>query len=93
MDKEVLVMNTNYDIAEMPNIRLSSGKVKNRDVDSTAINNDGIQLERQQIREKIHEAVMMDLAEVQNFLFMLIGAEVKVKPENHHSGSLINRLV
>ncbi len=86
-------MNTNFDIAEMPNIRLSSGKVKNMDVDSNTANNEGIQLERQQIREKIHEAVMMDLAEVQNFLFMLIGAEVKVKPENNHSGSLINRLV
>ena len=86
-------MNTNYDIAEMPKIRLSSGKVKNKDVDSTAVNNEGIQHEKQQIREKIHEAVMMDLAEVQNFLFMLIGAEVKVKPENNNSGSLINRLV
>ena len=86
-------MNTNYDIAEMPNIRLSFGKVKNRDVDSTAATNEGNQLEKQQIKEKIHEAVMMDLAEVQNFLFMLIGAEVKVKPENDHSGSLINRLV
>ena len=86
-------MNTNYDIAEMPNIRLSSGKVKNRDVDFMAANNEVNQIEKKQIREKIHEAVMMDLTEVQNFLFMLIGAEVKVKSENSHSGSLINRLV
>lgn len=86
-------MNTNYDITEMPNIRLSAGTTKNRDVNTTIENNELAQLERQQIKEKIHEAVMMDLTEVQNFLFMLIGAEVKVKPETHHSGSLINRLV
>jgi hypothetical protein len=92
MDKEVLVMNSNYDITEMPNISVLSGKVKNREVDTTA-NNEMMQMERQALKEKIQDAVMMDLSEVKNFLFMLIGAEVKVKPENVHSGSLINRLV
>lgn len=48
---------------------------------------------KQEIKEKIHEAVMMDFSEVKNFLFMLIGAEVKVKPENGtESGMLLDRL-
>lgn len=48
---------------------------------------------KQEIKEKIHEAVMMDFSEVKNFLFMLIGAEVQVKAENEtKSGMLLDRL-
>jgi hypothetical protein len=49
--------------------------------------------DKQEIKEQTHEAVMMDFSEVKNFLFMLIGAEVQVKPENGtKSGLLLDRL-
>ncbi len=49
--------------------------------------------DKQEIKEQAHEAVMMDFSEVKNFLFMLIGAEVQVKPENEtKSGMLLDRL-
>mgnify|MGYP007068279092 CR=1 FL=1 len=101
MNKEVQVMNinikSNYDTAEAINVRLFSDKVKNREVDSAIANNQSIadetlRLEKDKIQEKIQQAVTMDVSEVKDFLFMLIGAEVKVKPESENSGALINRL-
>ena len=85
---------TNYDIGKMINIRPISDKSHNRDVDSAKITNDIIneKVVRQE-KEKILQAVTMDANEVKDFLFMLIGAGVKVKPENDNSGVLINRLV
>jgi predicted transcriptional regulator len=85
---------TNYDIGEVINIRPISDKSHNRDVDSAKITNDIINEKVvKQEKEKILQAVTMDVNEVKDFLFMLIGAGVKVKPENDNSGVLINRLV
>jgi len=101
MNKEVQVMNinikSNYDTAEAMNIRLFADKSKNREVDYAIANNgsianEAIRHEKEKIQEKIQQAVTMDVAEVKDFLFMLIGAEVKVKSENDNSGALINRL-
>lgn len=84
---------SNYDTAEAINIRLLADKSKNREVDFAIADNDSIaRLEKAKIQEKIQAAATMDVSEVKDFLFMLIGAEIKVKPENDHSGSLINRL-
>lgn len=88
---------TNYDTAETINIRLFADKLKNREVDSIKADNDNIadgilKSEKDRFQEKIQQAATMDVAEVKDFLFMLIGAEVKVKPENDNSGTLINRL-
>lgn len=88
---------SNYDTAEAINIRLFSDKLKNREVDSakadiTSIADETLKVEKDKIQEKIHQAVTMDVSEVKDFLFMLIGAEVKIKPENDNSGTLINRL-
>jgi len=84
---------TNYDIGEMINIKPISDKSHNRDVDSAKITNDIINEKIvQQEKEKIIKAVTMDVNEVKDFLFMLIGANVKIKPENDNSGALINRL-
>ena len=47
---------------------------------------------QQEMRQSIHEAVTMDTAEVRDFLFMLIGASVKVKPETNNTGNTINRI-
>ena len=94
-NKEVLVMNIkNYDIGEVINIRPVSDRNHNRDVDSAKITHDIIneKIVRQE-KEKILKAVTMDVNEVRDFLFMLIGAGVKVKSENDNSGALINRLV
>ena len=85
---------TNYDIGEVINIRPVSGKNQSRDVDSAKAANDIINEKIvQQEKEKIQKAVTMDVTEVKNFLFMLIGAGIKAKPENDNSGVLINRLV
>jgi hypothetical protein len=89
---------SNYDTADAMNIRLFSDKLKNREVDTAiaadeTIANETLKLEKEKFREKIQQASTMDVSEVKDFLFMLIGAEVKVKPENDNSGVLINRLV
>jgi len=39
---------------------------------------------------KIDETVMMDLKDVQNFLYMLIGSEIKVHDDNGSRGSMLN---
>ncbi len=88
---------SNYDTSEANNIRLFADKVKNREVDTAKTENfnpaDAIIIrEKEHIQEKIQQAATMDVNEVKDFLFMLIGAEVKVKPENDNSGALINRL-
>lgn len=46
----------------------------------------------QELRKSIHEAVTMDTAEVRDFLFMLIGASVRVKSETNNTGNTINRI-
>ena len=85
---------SNYDINEVINIKPISDRNHNKDVDSAKVTND-IFNEKivQQEKEKIFKAVTMDVNEVKNFLFMLIGAGIKLKPENNNSGMLINRLV
>ena len=47
---------------------------------------------QQEFRKSIHEAVTMDTAEVRDFLFMLIGASVTVKPETNNTGNIINKM-
>lgn len=50
-------------------------------------------IEKQENIKMYSEAAMMDFNEVQNFLFMLIGAEIQVKEENSlKSGNAINTL-
>jgi len=88
---------TNYDTAEAMNIRLFADKIKNREVDTDKAENGSIadktiKFEKDKIKEKVQQAAMMDASEVKNFLFMLIGAEVKIKPDNDNSGAMIDRL-
>jgi len=88
---------SNYDTAEAINIRLFSDNLKNREVNyapanSEKISDETLRQEKEYIHEKIVQATTMDVNEVKDFLFMLIGAEVKVKSENDNSGALINRL-
>ncbi len=45
------------------------------------------------IVREIHDKVLMDLKDVQNFLYMLIGSDVKVEPEGDHVGMNVNTLV
>ena len=46
--------------------------------------------DNQEFKQAITEAVTMDTAEVREFLFMLIGASIEVRPENNSTGSKIN---
>jgi len=90
---------SNYDSTEMNNIRFSADKLKNRDVNSIktgsshSVSDEILIHEKEEYQDKIQQAVTMDVNEVKDFLFMLIGAEVKVKPDSDNSGALINRLV
>lgn len=89
---------SNYDSAEANNIRLLADKLKNREVNSIkagsnqSVSDEILVHEKKEYQEKIQQAVTMDANEVKDFLFMLIGAEVKIKSDNDNSGSLINRL-
>ncbi len=88
---------SNQDTAEAINIRLFSDKLKNREVDNAKANitskaDETLKVEKAKIQEKTQQAATMDVSEVKDFLFMLIGAEVKVKPDNDNSGTLVNRL-
>jgi len=79
---------------EVINIKPISDRNHNRDVESAKVTNDIINEEMiKQEKERILKATTMDINEVKNFLFMLIGADIKMRPENSNSGILINRLV
>ncbi len=86
-----------YDSAEA-NIRLYADKLKNREVNSIntgsnqSVSEEILVQEKKDFQEKIQKAVTMDVNEVKDFLFMLIGAGAKVKSDSDYSGMLINRL-
>ena len=42
------------------------------------------------ISEKVREQVMMNLEDVQNFLYMLIGSKIRVESGNNSIGSSVN---
>lgn len=86
-------ISSGYDSPDAMNIRIPGDKARNREVDFAISETRHITDESvRQEREKIQQAATMDVHEVKDFLFMLIGAEVKVKPENNSSGILVNRL-
>jgi hypothetical protein len=45
---------------------------------------------RDSISEKVREQVMMNLEDVQNFLYMLIGSKIRIESGNHTTGSSVN---
>ena len=94
-------MNVNFtaynDMAEAVNLRLRSESNVNREVQmSTPAKTDtedrALREKELELKRKIQENATMDVTEVKNFLFMLIGAEIKVKPESGMSGSVVNRI-
>jgi hypothetical protein len=46
--------------------------------------------QKDSIGEKVREQVMMNLEEVQNFLYMMIGSRIRVDSGNHSVGSSVN---
>jgi hypothetical protein len=42
------------------------------------------------VSEKVREQVMMNLEEVQNFLYMMIGSRIRVESSHHSVGSSVN---
>ncbi|HPJ44014.1 MAG TPA: hypothetical protein PLT13_15670, partial [Spirochaetota bacterium] len=101
MNKEVHDMNINFtaynDMAEAVNLRLRSESNVNREVrEITPAKTDtedlALREKELELKRKIQEDTTMDVTEVKNFLFMLIGAEIKVKPESGISGSVVNRM-
>ncbi len=94
-------MNVNFtaynEMAEAVNLRLRSESNVNREVPKvTSAEKDTVDLalreKELELKRKIQEDTTMDVNEVKNFLFMLIGAEIKVKPESSMSGSVVNRI-
>ena len=101
MNKEVQVMNISYtafnEMTDAVNLKLRSESNVNREVqNNTPVKKDiedAVLKEKElKIKREIQESLTMDVKEVQDFLFMLIGAEVKVKPENSLSGIYVNRI-
>lgn len=94
-------MNVNFtafnDMTEAINLRLRSESTVNREVLKSTpakpdIEDQALRKKERELKREIQENVTMDAAEVKNFLFMLIGAEIKVKPESGISGSVVNRI-
>ncbi len=94
-------MNINFtainDAAEPINLRLRSESSVNREVQKntpakTSTEDPTLREKELEFKRKIQEETTMDVNEVKDFLFMLIGAEIKVKPESNISGSIINRV-
>lgn len=94
-------MNINFtaynDMTEAVNLRLKSESSVNREVPvitpaKTDTEDLAIREKELELKRKIQEDTTMDVNEVKNFLFMLIGAEIKVKPESSMSGVLVNRI-
>jgi len=94
-------MNINFttynDMTEAVNLRLRSESSVNREVQmitpaKTDTEDLAIREKELEAKRRIQEDTTMDVNEVKNFLFMLIGAEIKVKPENNMSGALVNRI-
>jgi hypothetical protein len=48
------------------------------------------QASNSEIVKEIHEKVLMDLKDVQQFLYMLIGSHIKVEPESEIVGRKVN---
>lgn len=101
MNKEVHVMNINFtafnEMAEAVNLRLRLESNVNREVPKNTpakTDTEDLALREKELefKQKIQQDTTMDVNEVKNFLFMLIGAEIKVKPENSISGSVVNRI-
>ena len=97
MEKEVRAMNIN--ITSLPGIHETfnpavASDSSYREVKMPVQKTDNPLEEKrdQEMRRSIHEAVTMDTAEVRDFLFMLIGASIKVKPETGNTGHAINRI-
>jgi hypothetical protein len=45
---------------------------------------------RDSMSEKVRDQVMMNLEEVQNFLYMLIGSKIRIESGKHSTGSSVN---
>ena len=69
------IINKNYNIDESFAI--------NPNVEMVEVNNN--------IKTDVPEKVMMDLKDVQNFLYMLIGSELRVESDKTGVGSTINK--
>ncbi len=55
-----------------------------------AVNAEKLKTAREEKEPKVKEKVMMDLKDVQHFLFMLIGADIKIIESNSVSGASLD---
>jgi hypothetical protein len=69
--------------AEYAIVRQTAGSVDTREL--TGLN--------ENIVREVHEKVLMDLRDVQHFLYMLIGSEIKVESGNDRIGMKLNTVV
>lgn len=86
-----------YEMMDAANTRQISDSMANREVNIVRPTNEDfreeiVKKEHRELQEKIHDEVMMDSKEVKDFLFMLIGANLKLKGNNNAAGKLINKL-
>lgn len=90
----------NINITSMPGIHDSlnmaaASELNYREVkQEPAVTNEESQKKREveEFKKSIRDAVTMDSTEVRDFLFMLIGSSVKIRPEANNSGSIVNMM-
>ena len=55
-----------------------------------SVNQNELNAQRLNTVREVHEKVLMDLSDVQQFLYMLIGSDIKVASENERVGLKVN---
>jgi hypothetical protein len=87
-------VNTNYGTNYSANINVLFPGSQNSSTAKAGETSDivmpGSKTPHQMLQAEIHEKVLMNLQEVQNFLYMLIGSDLKVEESRQQLGNSIN---
>ncbi len=82
-------VNTQYKPISFIEFQPDSSKTSTEKVSETAIE-EQFQTAREVRQAKVDQKVMMDLKDVQSFLYMLIGSEIKVSEEDRVPGTALD---
>ena len=80
-------------ITNINNAQYAANTTENKKADIIDENIDLVNLNEEkkpekQVKPKFDEKVMMDLKDVQNFLFMMIGSEIRIKSDDNYNSNI-----
>ena len=80
-------------ITNINNAQYTVNSTENNKADIIDENTDLVNLNEEkkseeQVKPKFDEKVMMDLQDVQNFLFMMIGSEIRIKSDENYNSNI-----